>query len=59
MRLSAMLAGIVIHAIAARLMIIQEKPEESRKFSLSAMVGHPHFGSRLAAVEVNSDYLPR
>ncbi|EAR61157.1 hypothetical protein MED92_04864 [Oceanospirillum sp. MED92] len=32
-----MLAGMVIHANATRLMMIQEKPEESRKFSLSAM----------------------
>lgn len=34
-----MLAGIVIQAIAAKLMMIQAKPEVSRKFSLcSAMI---------------------
>ena len=39
MRLRPMLAGIVIQAIAAKLIMIQAKPEESRKFSFcSAMI---------------------
>ncbi|MGK0496781.1 MAG: hypothetical protein ACJATC_001185 [Neptuniibacter pectenicola] len=51
-----MLAGMVIQAIAIKLMMIQAKPEESRKFSLcSAMVVTPylrHNGANLFS-EVN------